>query len=381
MGGVTTGRSDEVTPESFRSIAGHFAAGVTVVSTTEAGTLYGTTVSAVSSLSLEPPMMLVCLNTASATHNALVRAGVFGISILASSQGAMAYHFGRRGGDKFATVAHHFGAAGVPLLDGALATIVCEVESTVRGGTHTVFLGRVREAEAQQREPLAYYRGKVGRLADSAERTAYEEVRAAVLMRRTPLGEPIDIDALARTVGEDAGQVLNALIRLNVDGHVQRDDDGTFRPTPMTAQAVADIYEARLSMELGVLETRMTDIDDETRKRLVETGEAIARVRSGDVDGLEEYLQLNLDFHSILVGISGSEQLVESFRKLGSGTSWRQALTPDEWAAELDDAHIREITHAVLAGELGEAKAALRAHVTYATALAKRVIERAGGSV
>lgn len=377
----TPASTGEVTPESFRGIAGHFASGVTVISTVDDGILYGTTASAVSSLSLEPPMMLMCLNTTSTTHDAVVRAGRFGISILASDQGALAYHFGRRGGDKFSGIDHTLGTDGVPILEGALARIVCEVAGTVQGGTHTVFLGRVVQADTAAKEPLAYYRGKLGRLVDSAERGLYEEVRAAVLMRRTPLGEPIDIEALARTVGDEPGQVHNALIKLSVENLVHRGEDGSFLPTPMTAQTVAGIYEARLSIEIGVLETRLTDISAEAVQRLVEIGEDIARVRAGDADGLEEYLRLNVDFHSELVGLSGSEQLVESFRRLGTGTSWRQSLTRDEWAAELDNRHVIDVIEAVRNGDLDTAKAALRAHAAYATALADRVIARAGGMV
>ena len=377
----TTDDSPEVTPEYFRGVAGHFASGVTVISTVDDGALYGTTASAVSSLSLEPPMMLMCLNTSSTTHDAVMRAGVFGISILAADQGGLAYHFGKRGGDKFAGIDYTVRAAGVPVLDGAVARIVCEVAGTIRGGTHTVFLGRVLQASTSAKEPLAYYRGKLGRLADSAERGIYEEVRTAVIARRTPLGEPIDVDALARTVGGDPGQVVNALIKLSLEDVVERDERGEFRPKPITAASVEETYEARLSIEIGVLETRFSHLDDTTRTRLVDIADQIAKVRAGDADGLEEYLRLNVDYHVALVGISGSEQLVETFRRLSAGTSWRQALTRDEWAQELDNGHISVITDALLRDDVEAAKAELRRHAEYAKQLARRVIERAGGAV
>ncbi|MFV0374731.1 flavin reductase [Microbacterium sp.] len=373
--------ADAVTSEQYRDVAGHFASGVTVISTREGADLYGTTASAVSSLSLDPPMMLMCLNVSSVTHDAVMRAGVFGISILAAGQDHLAYHFGRRGPDKFASVPHRLGSGAVPVLDGALATVVCEVESTARGGTHTVFLGRVREAETSAREPLAYYRGKLGRLADSAERNAYEEVRSAILHRRTPLGEAIDVDALAGTVGAEPAQVRNALISLTGEDLVTRSDDGSLEPTPITAQVVADNYQARLRIEVGVLESQLATMSGEVKDKLVEIGDAIARVRAENPDGLEEYLQLNVDYHSVLVGSSGSEQLVASFRKLGIGTVWRQGLTGDEWAAELDNRHIAELTGAVLSGDLARAEGALRRHSDVASALAARVIGRAGGVV
>lgn len=370
-----------IAPDDFRAVAGHFASGVTVISTVGDDGVFGTTASAVSSLSLDPPMMLMCLNTSSSTHDAVAAAGVFGISILAADQGGLAYHFGRRGPDKFSGIPHAIGVHGVPLVDDALATMVCRVESTTRGGTHTVFLGRVLTAETSAREPLAYYRGRLGRLADSAENSVYEEVRSAVLMRRTALGEAIDAEALARTVGADAGQVDNALIKLSVEGLVHRAEDGSFQPTPITATTVAENYQARLSIEVGVLDTRLAAMDASAKERLEEIGEAIARVRAENPDGLDEYLRLNVEYHTVLVGISGSTQLVESFRRLGIGTAWRQGLTRDEWAAELDNSHIATLTAAVLAGDLERAKEALRQHTVFASALAERVIDRVGGVV
>jgi hypothetical protein len=104
----------------FRNVVGHFASGVTVITTVVDGVLYGTTASAVSSLSMEPPMMLACLNRASSTHDRVVAAGYFGINILADDQSALAFHFGRKGEDKFATVPHTISPEGIPLIDGAL---------------------------------------------------------------------------------------------------------------------------------------------------------------------------------------------------------------------------------------------------------------------
>ena len=94
-----------VDPAAFRHVVGHFASGVTVITTVVDGELFGTTASAVSSLSMEPPMMLACLNRSSSTHDAVLKAGVFGINILAEDQSDLAMKFGRKGGDKFDGVA------------------------------------------------------------------------------------------------------------------------------------------------------------------------------------------------------------------------------------------------------------------------------------
>lgn len=154
-----------VEPALFRAAVGRFATGVTVVSTRFDGRLLGTTVSAVASLSLDPPMVLVCLNRASATHDGVAGAGRFAVSVLAADQHALARHFARTGTDKFAGVDHRVTRHGLPVVGGALATLECVVDETALGGTHTVFLGRVLDAHVRDGEPLAYYRGAFGRLA------------------------------------------------------------------------------------------------------------------------------------------------------------------------------------------------------------------------
>src|ERR1700722_19335955 len=91
-----------LTPEEFRDIIGSFASGVTVITSTLAGQPKGTTASAVSSLSLDPPMVLVCLNKTSSTGQAVVSSGRFAVNILGEDQASEAMAFARKEGDKFA---------------------------------------------------------------------------------------------------------------------------------------------------------------------------------------------------------------------------------------------------------------------------------------
>ena len=151
----------------FRRIVGHFASGVTVTTALVGDERFGTTASAFSSLSLEPPSVLVCLNRTSTTNPAIASAGRFAVNILADDQADLARRFGMRGIDKFAGVGvdTHSGT-GIPLLRGALATLVCEVMDAPVGGTHTVYFGRVLDAHARSGAPLAYYRGQFGRFSE-----------------------------------------------------------------------------------------------------------------------------------------------------------------------------------------------------------------------
>jgi len=149
----------------FRDVIGHFATGVAVITAQEDGVPYGVTVSALSSLSLEPPMLLVCLNKTSRTQGAIKRCGVFGVNVLGERQGGLAVRFASDRDDKFEDVILAEGSCcGAPLISGALAHLECRVVEEAIGGTHTVFIASVERAERFDGTPLAYYRGRFGRL-------------------------------------------------------------------------------------------------------------------------------------------------------------------------------------------------------------------------
>lgn len=157
----------------FRRVAGHFASGVTVVTARHDGADHGITLSAMSSLSLDPPMALICVNRSVPSHDAIKASGVFVAHVLARHQKGLASQFSRPATDKFSGVECTRSAAGPLVIARTLAHFVCRVAHTVPGGTHTVFLSDVLSAEtASGLEPLIYYRGGFGRLAEEADVTA-----------------------------------------------------------------------------------------------------------------------------------------------------------------------------------------------------------------
>ncbi|MFD0029454.1 flavin reductase family protein [Streptomyces sp. NPDC127172] len=166
MTGPSVAARQTPSPHDFRDVIGHFASGITVVSARHDGRLWGTTVSAVSSLSLEPPMLVVCMNRQSVTAQAITFSRTFAVNILSETQVATAERFARKGGDKFADVPFSGDPDGPPLLDGSLAILECRVVQEVSGGTHSVFLSEVDRARACEGSPLAYFRGRMGRLDD-----------------------------------------------------------------------------------------------------------------------------------------------------------------------------------------------------------------------
>jgi 4-nitrophenol 2-monooxygenase / 4-nitrocatechol 4-monooxygenase, reductase component len=153
-----------LTADEFRNVIGHFATGVTVITAVDEERPYGTTASAVTSLSLEPPMMLVCLDRESQTGRAITVAGRFAVNILGEDQADLALRFATKAPDKFDGVATTTGVFGEPLLADALATLECRVVEQTQGGTHVVFFGEVEAGSARDGAPLAYYRGQFGRL-------------------------------------------------------------------------------------------------------------------------------------------------------------------------------------------------------------------------
>jgi flavin reductase (DIM6/NTAB) family NADH-FMN oxidoreductase RutF len=153
-----------LTSDEFREVISHFASGVTVITALDEGRAYGTTASAVTSLSLEPPMLLICMSKQSETGRAVAHSKRFGVNILGANQADLAERFARKGGDKFAGVAVTAGSWGEPLFDEALATLECRVTEETTGGTHYVFLAEVESGAARGGAPLAYFRGEFGRL-------------------------------------------------------------------------------------------------------------------------------------------------------------------------------------------------------------------------
>lgn len=159
-----------VTPEAFRTVLSHLAAGVVIVTTRDAGgEPHGMTATAVCSVSLEPPLVMVCLGHEAATHTAVEQSGIFALNLLSASGEALARHFATQSLEKFAELSVQAGETGAPVFEDALAHCDCSVVRSVPAGDHTIFIGRVISAEVGEdaegdhsRGPLLYYRGRYG---------------------------------------------------------------------------------------------------------------------------------------------------------------------------------------------------------------------------
>lgn len=149
----------------FKQAMAQFVSGVTVISTEHDGQLFGMTVASFASLSLDPPLILFCAGKKMQTHDAVVGAGRFGVSILSLAQKDLSGHFGSKLDDKFAGIDYRMGHLGVPLLNGAICTLECRLHERVDGGDHSIMLGLVEHAEVTDGAPLVYFRSGYRELA------------------------------------------------------------------------------------------------------------------------------------------------------------------------------------------------------------------------
>lgn len=150
----------------FRASLSRFASGVTVLTTrTAGGEDLGMTATAFSSLSLDPPLVLVCLDRAASMTPALESATHIAVHVLGTDQEAISRQFALKEGDRFDGLAVTRGAGGVALLPGALVRLECRIAEWHPGGDHVIVVGEVLAAEVSEGEPLLYFRGRYARLA------------------------------------------------------------------------------------------------------------------------------------------------------------------------------------------------------------------------
>lgn len=154
-----------VDPTLFRSVLSRFASGVTVVTSRDAnGTDYGMTVSAFSSLSLDPPLVLVCIDQSATWHAVLPSATHFNVHVLGAEQEPISRRFASDRADRFVDVSHTRNANGIAQLTGVLALLECRITARHVAGDHTIVVGEVERAQADDGDPLLYFRSAYARL-------------------------------------------------------------------------------------------------------------------------------------------------------------------------------------------------------------------------
>lgn len=372
----------ELDPDVFREVVGHFMSGVTIITANAEGGDYGMTASAVTSLSLNPPMMLVCLHTSSPTQRAISRSGAFAVNVLAEGQHTLAKQFARPGEDKFAGVAIRRGAGGVPLLSDALAVLECRVGTDLTGGTHRVFFGHVARATARHGAPLAYFRGSFGRIELDSNARALELLREYVIARRLPLDTPIEVAALADELELPPQNVYQALLTLTAEGLVSRRGESELVVTPIDREMVEKAMRARTAIEMGAAELTVGDVAEERlqelRRRADGTKGLVAGGRFVDIDA---YIEADSAFHEYLVAMAGSDALLEAYRRLSIPALMARLFSHYDQADETLVLEHAALVEAYEAGSIDLARSTIRAHGEHAQAANDAAILAGGGRI
>lgn len=158
-----------IDPDDYRAVMRNLASGVPVVTTVWEGHFYGTTATAFTSVSLEPPLIQVTFDLKSNTLAVIDKSKIFAVNILAFDQEQIAKDFSSKWIDRFEKCDIKVGASGLPLIVGSIGTLECQVQETLPGGDHTILLGEVLHGFADERPPLIYFQAEYRRLAKSNE--------------------------------------------------------------------------------------------------------------------------------------------------------------------------------------------------------------------
>ena len=366
----------------FRDVIGRFASGVTVITARHEGADYGITASAVASLTLDPPMLLACVNKRTGTENAISHSGAFAVNILDEDQGEMAMRFARPDTDKFRGAGISYGELGEPLLDGVLAHLECRVAEQVTGGTHSVFLAEVQKADAREGTPLTYFRGKLGRFEAAENEAVYGRLRQRLLARELPLEQPLDPEDLADGLDAPLQSVYGALARLGSEGLVSRTEEGEYLVNPIDADTLAEAMDARCAIEIGAAERAVGKVAQVELARLREKAEAtLPYVQNGRFVDFDAYMETNREFHEFVVSLAGNQMLLSTYRQLGATTAMLRSLHGSYQASDsMTRDHVR-LVEAFEAEDLEAAKRVIYDHAENAKKIGRRAIEGAGGRI
>lgn len=326
--------------------------------------------------------MLICVNSSVPMAQSISRAGRFGINVLDGSGATLAHQFATPSDDKFRAVDVDE-VEGLPLLRGALARLVCEVEEEVSGGTHIVFLGRVIHAEAKpEGEPLAYFRGKFGRFEFATNDEAYRVARQRILARDYPPDSTIDLVELATALGVDEAAAFYALTRLSDDGLVRRDVERGYVVVPIDAQLSDQVFDARSCIEAGVIHLVLDTVSDGELESLARHLSVMAECIEGDefVD-FHRYLEANYQFHLGLVRLARNQTLEGAFGGLSIKAVMARSFGATTKTSESFLMVQRDILDGLRRRNVADATSAVYRYSELAKVRVREVLAEAGGAL
>ena len=378
---MTVVRTPHVDRDHFRNVVGCFATGVAILTSRGVQARAGMTVSALTSLSLDPPMVLVCVNRSVPTERSIAEAGTFCLNILGEGQEQLALQFARPSDDKFTGVRTHDGVLGNPVLTDALASIECEVSDTVQAGSHSIFIGRALDAQAREGLPLTYFRGGFGGLTLDRFNQVYQRLRDMILAREIDGNDDIDVPQLARRLDVEPAAVLAGLSTLRREGLVTSTDYG-HRVAPFTVDDAAEAFEARAIIETGIADLTVGSVTGENLAVLDQLcSELCGFILNDEFTDFDAYLAANDRFHRFLVGLSGNRRAIAQYEALAMPTIMAQSFGKTrKSSSQFVDVHKR-IVDGYQQRDLDAVKTAMRQYAVLATERARELLTSHGGSV
>ena len=156
-------------PQEQRRIMGKFATGVTVASTRNGDDTWGMTANAVTSVSLDPPLVLLCVKRDGQSHTQFSEAGCFVLNILSAKQQELSDRFAFKGPKDFSGLDFTTSETGAPILAESLGWVDCRIVNTVRAGDHDMFIGEILAGDAKEEHPLLYFAGGYSQITDASD--------------------------------------------------------------------------------------------------------------------------------------------------------------------------------------------------------------------
>ena len=309
--------------ESFKAAAGRFASGVTIVSTRNGEYVYGITATSFVSLSLNPLLVTVSINSNSPMLDEIRQSNIFAISVLSREQQLVSAYFSRRGRGKskgnFEEVRTHVAQTGAPIVTDALSWFDCRLQSVVAGGDHEILIGEVTTAGGSDGQPLLYWSGD------------YRQLDATTTGRRGDAGSG-RLDRFADAIS----------VQLHVEG--------------MTPE---QLIEAQLAVEPAAAALAARHASAEDVRRLQDLIN-VAREHEDDPD---EYTPEAAGFHSEVGRLSGNPAIGASVRALSNPRSSLYAAGTSAETAVRTTATHQGILDAIAAGDGALARALMASHL------------------
>ena len=304
-------------PAVFRNVMGRFASGVSVITLAHDGRDWGMTLSALCSVSLDPPTVLICTNRAAPSGNAVAEARHFAINILGVDQRWIAEEFAQPSADKFTDVLFSRAGSGDPLLADCIASMECQVVEELLVGSHRVLIAEVLTAQARDEEPLAYFRGTFGRFELAQHADAYRLLFDTVVERALPLDEPLDPTSLADRFALPTSAIVYGLTRLIGDGLVTREPELGYRQVAFDPSYAIDCYEAKRALDHAVARLtvgRTTPVALDRLRTLC--SRANTYVDSDGVSDVPGYRAAALAFQEGMIGLAQNRAITSAVRRL-----------------------------------------------------------------